>query len=262
VSAPSLKARRLRLGSVLLLGQAIGCSSVLGIEEAHYDPLFGAGTNPDAGADGSDGAAADSNNPVNPSDGSAGDGAGQTTSDGGDGGESVCQTYCTDIMRYCTGNMMQYIDIPQCLKVCSLFPPGETMDGSQGGNTAACRQKYAGKMKYASGSELDGYCQKAGPASDGTCGSICEAYCTLMMPTCTADRTPSAYFASTEECMSACGGLPDVPPYTVADGTLPDRYDAQCRMFHTCSAVMDPDEHCDHAIGATMCKAMPDGGTE
>src|SRR5215471_18915192 len=253
VSAPSSKARCLYLGSLLLLGQAIGCSSVLGIEEARLDPLYGA-THPDAGGGGLDGAAGSNNS----ADGSQSDG-GQTTADGGD--SDVCPKYCNEIMTKCTGNSMQYIDVPQCLKVCGLFPPG-TMGSNEDGNTAACRQKYSHKTLYSSGSELEGYCQKAGPASDGTCGSICEGYCTLMMPTCTLERTPSAYFPSMEECMSACAVLPNVPPYTVADGTLPDRYDAQCRMFHTCSAVMDPDEHCEHAIGATMCNAMADGGTD
>jgi len=254
VNAPSLKARRLYLGSFLLLGQVIGCSSVLGIEEAHLDPLYG--TNPDAGRGGSDGGATADSNPVNSADGSEGDGAGQATADSGS--SDVCPKYCNEIMTRCTGNSMQYIDVPQCLKVCALFPPGA--GSTEDGNTAACRQKYSHKTLYASGLELEGYCQKAGPASDGTCGTICEGYCTMMMPTCTAERTPPYYFASMEDCMSVCGGLPNVPPYTVADGTLPDRNDAQCRIFHTCSAVMDPDEHCEHAIGATMCNVRADGG--
>jgi hypothetical protein len=46
----------------------------------------------------------------------------------------------------------------------------------------------------------------------------------------------------------------------VADGTLPDTNDAQCRLFHSMSAVMDPDEHCEHAMGVTMCDSKVDAG--
>jgi hypothetical protein len=53
--------------------------------------------------------------------------------------------------------------------------------------------------------------------------------------------------------------LKDAPPYSISDGSLPDRNDAQCRLFHVNSAVMDPDEHCEHAMGVTMCDEKPDG---
>ena len=64
-----------------------------------------------------------------------------------------------------------------------------------------------------------------------------------MMPTCTQARTAPFFYSSLDLCLTTCRSLPDVPPYTVADGTLPDKNDAQCRLFHATSAVMDPDEH-------------------
>jgi len=177
-----------------------------------------------------------------------------------DGGSAVCAQYCEDIMSFCTGNVKQYVDSAQCLKVCGLFPQGTV--GGADTNSAACRMKYAGKARYANGSERDAYCRKSGPGSDGTCGSICEGFCTLMMPTCTPQRTSPYYYQSTEVCMSACLALRDDPPYTVADGTLPDTNDAQCRLFHVNSAVMDPDEHCEHAMGVTMCDSKDDAGKD
>lgn len=228
---------------------------MLGIDEAHVDPLFGVSNT--SGTGGAGGASSDAG-----VSGSADDAA--STIDvameaSSDGGATVCDQYCAQIMKYCKDNVQQYIDIPQCLKVCALFPPG--VAGSPDGNTATCRLKYAGKAWYSNGSERDAYCRKAGPGSDGTCGTVCDGYCTLMMPTCTEARTAPYFFPSMSDCMSACTALPDVPPYTVADGTLPDRNDAQCRLFHTCSAVMDPDEHCEHAMGVTMCDVKPEGGT-
>jgi hypothetical protein len=177
-----------------------------------------------------------------------------------EGGSAICKQYCDDIMSYCTGNDGQYIDSAQCLKVCALFPEG-TVGGSDA-NDAACRLKYAGKARYAAGSERDSYCLKAGPGSDGTCGSICDSFCMLMMPTCTEAKTAPYFFTSMDACLTTCRKLKDDPPYTVADGTLPDTNDAQCRLFHVCSAVMDPDEHCEHAMGVTMCDAKMDAATD
>ena len=78
-----------------------------------------------------------------------------------------------------------------------------------------------------------------------------------MMGACTSKFAPYN-FPSLDACLSACRMLKDAPPYTVSDGTLPDRNDAQCRLFHVCSSVMDPDEHCEHAMGVTMCDPKRD----
>jgi hypothetical protein len=166
---------------------------------------------------------------------------------------AICTQYCKDIMDYCKDGQKQYVDTEQCLKVCALFPEGQIADAD--GNTASCRGKYAGKARYAAGSERDAYCQKAGPGSDGTCGQICDGFCTIMMPTCTVKFAPY-YYATMSDCQTSCRMLKDAPPYTVADGTLPDRNDAQCRLFHSNSSVMDPDEHCEHAMGVTMCEGV------
>ena len=169
----------------------------------------------------------------------------------------ICRQYCDDITDQCTAGAKQYLDKAQCLKVCGLFPEGVVAD-KEDGNTAACRLKYAGKARYAAGSERDAYCRKAGPGSDGTCGDICEGFCTLMMPTCTQEKTAPYFFPNGEACLDACRALKDEPPYTVSNGTLPDMNNAQCRLFHVTSAVMDPDEHCEHAMGITMCDPKTD----
>jgi hypothetical protein len=249
----SAKTPSLWLLALLLAGTVAGCSAVLGIDDAHVDPLFGASH---SGSGGADGGTSEAGMTAEMDDASQAEAA--ATEASVEAGAEICATYCDQIMKYCKDDLAQYIDIPQCLKVCSLFPAGTV--GGPDSNTAACRLKYSSKAWYANGSERDAYCRKAGPGSDGTCGTICEGYCTLMIPTCTAARTPPFFFASMGDCMNACDSLADAPPYTVADGTLPDRNDAQCRLFHACTAVMDPDEHCEHAMGVTMCDAKPDAG--
>ena len=247
------------------------CTQVLGIDEARVDPGL---TPPNAGGTGGTGGTiptgtggggttVDSGNPG----GSGGTGAGGSAIDSGGGIDAssdsndspICKQYCSDIMDYCKDNVAQYIDAAQCLKACALYPEGNLADAD--GNTAACRGKYAGKARYAAGSERDAYCRKAGPGSEGTCGSICDGFCTLMMGACTAKFAPYN-FPSTMACLTHCKELKDVPPYSTSDGTLPDRNDAQCRLFHVCSSVMDPDEHCEHAMGVTMCDPKIDGGRD
>jgi hypothetical protein len=245
---------------------AAACSQVLGIDEARVDPGLTTGGGFDAGTGGSTGVDASNPGETGGTSGAGGSGgAGAATVDSGGGwpdigndsnDSAICKQYCSDIMEYCKDNQKQYVDAQQCLKVCALFPEGQISDAD--GNTASCRLKYASKARYAAGSERDAYCQKSGPGSDGTCGQICDGFCTIMMPTCTPKFAPYNY-PSMGDCQTSCRMLKDAPPYTVADGTLPDRNDSQCRLFHANSSVMDPDEHCEHAMGVTMCEGI-DGG--
>jgi hypothetical protein len=247
------------------------CSQVLGIDEARVDPNLKPGLTTDGGTDldasgtaagGSISTEAGLSNETTGTGGAGGSGAvdsgGNLTDAGADSGDSAtCRQYCSDIMTYCGGELKQYVDAAQCLKVCAIYPDGSIGDAD--GNTASCRLKYASKAHYASGTEKDAYCRKAGPGSDGTCGAICDGFCTLMMATCTTKFAPY-YFPSASDCLTTCRALKDSPPFTVSDGSLPDRNDAQCRLFHSCSAVMDPDEHCEHAMGVTMCDPKIDSG--
>jgi hypothetical protein len=249
------------IGMIAFMLTSASCAQVLGIDEAHVDPILTTGTPTGGSGGGGTGGS------MGPSGGTAGTGGsgGSTANDSGSnpieagadsGNSAICTQYCKDIMDYCKDSQKQYVDTEQCLKVCALFPEGQIAEPDA--NTASCRLKYAGKARYAAGSERDAYCQKAGPGSDGTCGQICDGFCTIMMPTCTVKFAPY-YYLSASDCQTSCRSLNNVPPYTVADGTLPDRNDAQCRLFHANSSVMDPDEHCEHAMGVTMCEGT-DGG--
>ena len=185
--------------------------------------------------------------------------AGAPVAEGGAAGSetpvSMCDTYCNEIMSYCVGGLQQYVDETQCLRVCALLPQGTL--GQATGNTVACRLKGAADARYASGVERGRYCRRAGPGGDGGCGTNCEGFCALMQNVCTAEESPLYRFASTEECMTACAALPDGDvPYTTSDEAVSDGNSVQCRLFHVNSAAMlDPLEHCEHAMGFTLCES-------
>lgn len=191
--------------------------------------------------------------------GTGGSSGSSVVSEGGAAGEaptvSICDTYCNEIMSYCVGSLQQYVDEKQCERVCEMLPQGTLGDAT--GNTVACRLKSAADARYASGVERGRYCRRAGPGGDGGCGTNCEGFCSLMQNVCTAEESPLYRFASTAECMTACEALPDGDvPYTTSDESVSDGNSVQCRLFHVNSAAMlDPLEHCEHAMGITLCES-------
>jgi hypothetical protein len=172
---------------------------------------------------------------------------------------SMCETYCAQITQSCSGTMEQYVDVQQCEKVCAYLPQGTL--GETTGNTVACRLKQAADARYAAGTERGLICRRAGPGGDGVCGSNCEGFCSLMAGVCTAEDSPLYRFANTEACMATCSALPDGEvPYSTSNEAVSDGNSVQCRLFHVNSAAMlDPLEHCEHAMGVTLCET---GNTE
>jgi hypothetical protein len=196
--------------------------------------------------------------------GSGTHGGGSDTSGGsGDAGAAgetgapvdLCDQYCDLMEANCSGNDEQYRDRDQCEKICHLLPAGA--EGDADDDSIACRLKYVDKMRYANGSELSVYCHQAGPGGDGRCGSVCEAYCALMAEVCTADTAGAYHFASDSDCMKTCNALPAAPvAYSSTNPEVSDGNHALCRLFHVTSAAMaDADEHCEHAMGVTLCEA-------
>lgn len=258
--------RRIVSGAAAIYAATLACNMVLGIDEAHVDRRL---IEAEADASGTGGApvepAAGGQAPALPDASGAGGGA-MALPDAGEfedaaeasPTETLCDAYCREVMDRCTGEHQQYLDSLQCQRVCSLLTPGEL--GEDSGNTVACRLKYAGKARYAAGTELEAYCRQAGPGGDGACGSNCNSFCRLMTQVCTAD-VGIHHFASMGDCESTCQALPvsDVP-YSTASSEVYDGNHVQCRLFHVTSAAMlDPEEHCEHAMGITLCEG---DGTE
>ncbi len=283
---PIARAYRLVL---LVASGAATCNQLLSIDEAHVDPTLnmagasagGTSSTASGGALGSGGISRAQGGAAHGGDGasagrveaSAGQGgvdsgkAGQASVGGaaeaGSGGASagaggvaqvsLCPEYCSTITQYCTGDVLQYKDMEQCLKICTMLPPGEL--GLPDADTVSCRLKYAGKARYAGGTELAAYCRQAGPGGDGRCGGNCEGFCDIAGETCTSETTAPYYYASRAACLSTCGGLPDLD-FTYGNRDAVDGNSVECRLFHVMSAAMaDPEEHCAHALGITLCEA-------
>ncbi len=168
--------------------------------------------------------------------------AGQSGSAGQAGSSGLsCDAYCQSILNNCKNENSQYPSMESCMSVCSTFPVGTETDTS--GNTLGCRTYHAGA---AQGTPADAtmHCPHAGPAGVGLCGSNCEGYCNVMVPTC-----PGEFSGGMSECLADCEGLPgkDSTAYTVASTTGDT---LQCRLYHATVAAESQQTaltHCPHA---------------
>jgi hypothetical protein len=183
-----------------------------------------------------------------------------SSGEGGDAGNDSgptdpCEEYCDVMDTTCQGEAAQYRDRDQCLKICRLLPPG--IEDGPDEHGASCRLKYAKKTKYGIGKEVTNYCRQAGPSSAGKCGGVCHGFCAIMLHVCTDEAAPDYHFESNDECLTACNALPPAPvEYSSSDPLVSDGNHALCRIFHVTSAAMaDAEEHCEHAMGVTLCQA-------
>jgi hypothetical protein len=274
------KARLIEIFAAVAL--SVGCSQVLGIEDAHVDSaLLGGG----GGAVNQSGSAAVTAGNANaaggePSEHQHGGGISGSVSDGGKAGSgavaasgadtgeggappatSICESYCDAVMTNCKGKYEQYRTFNQCVEVCKRLPEGASDD--DGVNSVQCR------IRQADFAEIEPflYCKSAGPLGAGRCGSNCVAYCSLMQATCTAESTKKnlelSYFADSQACLADCGVIPthedDPPQYSSSASAVPSNFVGNtlyCRTYHVAAALEQdtPDEHCPHAMGGDPCK--------
>ena len=219
----------------LLALAAVGCSSLIGIEDATCDPtVSGCPPAPDKKLR-----------------------------------SALCQQYCGTVMNACTGTNEAYVSMDACLGVCSFLPEGEpgVVD-----NSVQCRLEVA---QLAAGSpEKESYCPSAGPSGDGPSeesdctGPVggsndpCASLCSILMPACA--RFPQ--YSSVEECETRCRGEVEESPsdehYTSSSlvDPLPDRgNNLSCRLWHVSVAATGPNDarvaglHCPHAAGGAPC---------
>ena len=261
-----------------LIALSVGCSQVLGIEDAYVDYALLGGSGGDTSRGGSLAVTAGTGHaggaPEHGGSASAPNGggrAGATTTDtqagaetgegGGPAGPTVCESYCDAVMANCKGKYEQYRTFDQCVEVCKRLPQGDA--GDQDVNSVQCRRRQA---EFAE-SEPFVYCKSAGPLGAGKCGSNCVAYCSLMQTTCTADSTAGnlepSYFNDSQACLSACGAIPmhegDPVQYSSSATASPSCFvgnTVYCRIYHVAAALEQdtPDEHCPHAMGGDPCK--------
>ena len=169
---------------------------------------------------------------------------------------SMCDDYCDSIMEECTGENLQYRDVNQCMTLCEMLEEGTR--GETGENTVGCRLKFVGDARYGAGTELAAYCRRAGPGGDGACGDNCDGFCRFVMQVCTEDSSRGYHFESEDQCLDACDALPPGEyGYEASGAWIADSNSVECRLFHVASAAMlDPEEHCEHAMGVTLCEEV------
>jgi hypothetical protein len=233
---PGARRSPARLVTIALLAAAgLGCSSLIGIEEATCDPTVS-------------GCPSAAESKVS---------------------SALCDQYCSTVMSACTGTNEAYVSRDACLGVCSFLPEGEP---GVVANSVHCRLEVA--QIAASSPEVESYCPSAGPSGDGPseesdctgpasdANDPCASLCSILMAACA--RFPQ--YGTVEECESRCRDEVDASPsdehYTSSTlvDPLPDRGNTVgCRLWHVAVAATGPNDarvaglHCPHAAGGAPC---------
>lgn len=165
-----------------------------------------------------------------------------------------CQNYCDAIQAACTDAFKEYETPEACLATCAKLELGTADDTS--GNTVGCRMRNVQLAKDTG--ELGDYCPISGPVGGGTCGTRCDNFCALYVPSCTG----FAESADAATCPAFCQNSPDNPDWDPGIAEQKD-HDAsiQCRIWHLANAFLDPTLHCNHAAGVTKCEGQAGGTT-
>ncbi|MDC0742130.1 hypothetical protein [Polyangium mundeleinium] len=175
-------------------------------------------------------------------------GTGGMGGSGGSGGSAAvdCDKYCTDIAANCTGENQQYADKASCMGSCTGLP-ADGKDGDAAGNTMQCRVYHT---SAATGDPAT-HCQHGGPSGGATCGSLCQAFCSLAVETCPTQWPQEG------ECMTSCMGWTAANmTYNAANFTAGNT--TECRLYHLTVAASDETAaatHCPHTIAMSdTCK--------
>jgi hypothetical protein len=217
------------------------CGNILGLEEAHVDPLLEGESVSTAASTGTS------------SSGGSTTAGGVTTSASG-GAPAPCQSYCDTVMENCADAFAVYVTIESCMAVCAQLPVGR--EGDTTGNSVHCRLHSAENAP----NEPTFYCPIAGPGGQGVCGSNCEALCGLAENVCVGALDP---WPNDAACATECAGVPDLGTYSTSSEQQMYKGDnVQCRLFHiSAAAVDDPSVHCAHVAGMPPCAPPSEGGS-
>ncbi len=151
---------------------------------------------------------------------------------------SYCEAYCSQMTTHCGGEVAVFPSEADCMAACAAFPDDQPFSAVDG-NSVQCRTYHA---SFPAANDPVTHCGHASPNGDGTCGSLCAAYCDQALTNC-----PELY-VNEDECMSTCEGFPTDGAADAQEGDS-----VQCRIYHASfPAAADPNLHCAHA--------GPDGG--
>jgi hypothetical protein len=158
-------------------------------------------------------------------------------------GTPDCMTYCTAVMKNCTGATMSvdggvgladYSSKTACLNACAKMPLGNV--GDQTGNTVGCRTYHANAAAGAPGL----HCPHASMSGGGMCGDRCMSFCALATSICTtADGVTAPVFSSNSDCLSKCGTAPFAFNMAIAEMVI-DGPTLNCAFYHLGEAFANP----------------------
>lgn len=165
--------------------------------------------------------------------------------DGGPPAGLTCASYCALVTTNCTATNAQYADMAECMTQCTAAAIPAGTDGMTDGNTLGCRIYHSG----VAATDPDTHCVHAGLSGGAVCGTICEAYCSLIQGACTGDNQQ---YPDSDACLRACADLPATGALGATDGDT-----VQCRLYHASAAIGDAVTHCPHAgaSGGGVCGA-------
>jgi hypothetical protein len=153
----------------------------------------------------------------------------------------TCADYCTKVMAACTAGLQQYANATDCMNSCQHFMLGAT--GMTSANTVGCRVYHA----EAAVADPTTHCAHAGPGGGGTCGSVCNGFCSIAVPVCPTQQP------NLGTCMTNCAGYTALgTPY---NQSIQSGNTQECRLYHATAASTSPGVHCPHvATVSSTCQ--------
>lgn len=136
-------------------------------------------------------------------------------------GGTFCDQYCDALQNNCVGANQVYPNRTDCNNACAqLTSFGLGMPGDDSVATMECRRTWAMRAATADPAVA---CSNAAPSGGGTCGALCDNYCTFVARDCFPQ-----IFESRQACDTACAMIPtNGPPGAMTGDNL------QCRIYWT-----------------------------
>jgi len=170
---------------------------------------------------------------------------------GGDQCGSDCEAYCQILIASCA--QVPTHNVSECARQCSALKREGAFSTSGiyvKGDSLECRMFYASQAATDPSNCKNALVAPPNPdalcTADSTAPPTCGDYCRIAMIACTEDN---ALYESNAQCLAACGALP-LGTNADSNGLIKintDKNTMGCRKFHAYGALANPDSHCRHS---------------
>jgi len=151
---------------------------------------------------------------------------------------STCHSYCNLLAAACPDALA---DISNCETLCSgLRSDGEyDLASLSAGDNVECRVAHATLAFQDPDTHCPAAAMKSAVCADPKDGApSCEDYCKLVTTACTGENSP---YESSAQCLAVCAKLDKGTNGDTSENTV------GCRKYHAYNAVAAPAQHCPHA---------------